>query len=370
VLVLGGLAAAWFFTRDNDHKPTSTVNVPNVVRLKQQEAVARLNARGLVARVRTRPSGAEPGIVVAQDPTAGADVARRSVVTIAVSAVQAVTVPNVVGKRAAAAVKALQAKGLQAQTSTVFSKKPSGVVLAQNPSSGVRAASGSTVNIRVSRGLVAVPSTVGQSRDSAVADVRSAGLKPKAFTVSSSRPKGTVVAQNPMPGKRVPANSVVRLNVSNGSSAGGGAPPPPPPPAPPANVTVPDVTGQLQNAAQRQLNSAGLKSGVVYLPSDQPQGTVVSQSPAGGAMRGRGTRVQLNVALGPNPRPQRAVPSVVSLDPTGARSRLTAAGFRVQTLPQGVSDRSQIGKVVDEQPAGGRRAPLGSVVTIYVGRAR
>ena len=58
-----------------------------------------------------------------------------------------------------------------------------------------------------------------------------------------------------------------------------------------------------------------------------------------------------------------------NLDPAAARAKLTAAGFKVQTLPQGVSDSSQIGKVVDEQPAGGKNAPAGSVVTIYVGGA-
>jgi hypothetical protein len=36
--------------------------------------------------------------------------------------------------------------------------------------------------------------------------------------------------------------------------------------------------------------------------------------------------------------------------------------------PQGVTDASKIGTVVDEQPAGARRAPVGSTVTIYVGR--
>jgi hypothetical protein len=40
----------------------------------------------------------------------------------------------------------------------------------------------------------------------------------------------------------------------------------------------------------------------------------------------------------------------------------------LQTLPQGVTDANQIGTVVDEQPAGSRRAPVGSTVTIYVGR--
>jgi eukaryotic-like serine/threonine-protein kinase len=364
-----GLAAAWFLTRDDD-KSASTVNVPDVVRLKQQEAVLRLNRRGLVARIKTRASEATPGIVVAQDPGPGADVTRRSVVTLAVSAVQTVAVPNVVGERAAAAVKALRAKGFQVQAVNVASSEASGTVLNQSPAADARVARGSTVVIRISRGLVTVPGTIGQSLDVAVAAVRGAGLVPKVFEVPSSQPTGTVVAQTPKPGNRVPGKSIVRLNVSNGQSAGGALPPLPPPRAPPASVTVPDVTGQLQDAAQRQLNSAGLKSGVVYVPSTEPQGTVVSQAPAGGATRQRGTRIQLNVALGPDPGAQRDVPNVGFLDPATARSRLIAAGFKVQTLPQAVSDRRQVGKVVDEQPSGGRRAPVGSTVTIYVGRAR
>jgi beta-lactam-binding protein with PASTA domain len=59
---------------------------------------------------------------------------------------------------------------------------------------------------------------------------------------------------------------------------------------------------------------------------------------------------------------------VLGLDPTAAKTKLERAGFTVQTLPQGVTDPSQIGKIVDEQPAAGRRAPVNSNVTIYVGR--
>jgi len=44
LLVAGGLVAVWLLTRDNGHKRVSTVNVPNVVRLQQQEAVSRLNS--------------------------------------------------------------------------------------------------------------------------------------------------------------------------------------------------------------------------------------------------------------------------------------------------------------------------------------
>jgi eukaryotic-like serine/threonine-protein kinase len=220
---------------------------------------------------------------------------------------------------------------------------------------------GSSVSARAE-----VPNTVGKSRDAAVSAVRDAGLKPEAFTVSSSQKKGTVVAQHPDPGLRVVDGSTVRLNVSNGAGPGA-APPPPPPPAPPVRVSVPDVSGQQQDVAQRKLNAAGLKAGVVYLKSDEDRGTVISQAPAGGTTRDRGTRIQLNSSFGPRPGTLKGVPDVRNLDPAAARAKLTAAGFNVQTLHQPVSDRSQVGKVVDEQPRG-RNAPARSVVTIYVGR--
>jgi serine/threonine-protein kinase len=367
--VIGGLAAAWLLTRDNGREGgVSTVNVPNVVRLQQQQAVARLNRRGLVARIATRSSSASPGTVVAQDPSPGANVTRRSVVTLSVSSAQTVSVPKVVGKGTPAAVSALRARGLDVQTATMASKKAQGTVLAQTPGAGERVARGSTVTIQVSRGLVTVPDVLGQTRDAAAAVISGAGLKPKAFVVPSTQKRGVVVAQDPRAGKRVAGGSTIRLNVSNGSS-GSAAPPPPPASSPPATVAVPDVTGQLQDAGQKQLTSAGLKAGVVYVKSDQAQGTVVSQSPSSGATVKRGTRVQVNVALGSQPGTLKGVPDVRNLDPSAAREKLAAAGFEVQTLREPVSDRAQVGKVVDEQPAGGRNAPAGSVITIYVGRA-
>jgi serine/threonine-protein kinase len=112
----------------------------------------------------------------------------------------------------------------------------------------------------------------------------------------------------------------------------------------------------------------GFKSRVVYVPSDQPQGMVVSQSPSGGSTAKVGTRITLNASLGPNPGAGQHVPKVLGLDPQTATSRLVSAGFRVQRLTQKTSDRSRNGKVVDVQPAAGFRAPADSVVTIYIGR--
>jgi beta-lactam-binding protein with PASTA domain len=102
------------------------------------------------------------------------------------------------------------------------------------------------------------------------------------------------------------------------------------------------------------------------VPSDQPAGAVVAQSPTGGTSAKKGTHVQINASLGPNPAAQKAVPDVIGLSPAKATSRLRAAGFDVQQLDQTTQDRSKNGVIVDEEP--GTKAPAGSTVTIYVGR--
>jgi beta-lactam-binding protein with PASTA domain len=364
LLVVGGLIAVWFFTRDNGHSGAARVAVPNVIGERQGDAVRRLDRARLTSRVVAKPSSAPSGTVFAEEPGPGAHVPRGSVVTLLVSQTNIATVPNVEGEKAPVAKGDLRARGFVVETANVRSSEASGVVVGQNPSPGTSAAKGSTVLIRVSRGAVHVPDVVGQSRSAAVSALRDAGLVPSAFTVPSAQPKGTVVAQHPRAGTSVAPGSSVRLNLSNGS--GSGAPPPPPPPAP-AGRAVPDVTDEVQSAAQRELNAEGFKALVVYVSSDLPTSVVVSQTPAAGSNARKGTRVRLEASLGEAAGTETAVPRVIGLTPNTATARLRSAGFRVQRLIQSTSIRSQAGRVVDEQPVGAD-VPAGSTVTIYVGR--
>ena len=230
LLVIGGLVALWLLTHDDDKQSSNSVIVPNVIGQSQSTAVERVNRRGLIARVVTKPSDSPAGKVFAEEPGAGTQVARKSVVKLSVSAANVVAVLNVVGNSATAATAELRAQGLAVGTSSVASSKPRGTVLSQSPAAGVKVAKGSTVVIRVSRGMVSVPDVVGQTRGTAVSAIRAAGLAPQAFTVPSAQPKGTVVSQSPQVGKRVPGGSKVRLNISSGQTSGGVPPPPPPPP--------------------------------------------------------------------------------------------------------------------------------------------
>jgi eukaryotic-like serine/threonine-protein kinase len=363
IVVVGGLIAAWLLTRDSgggSHpKHAVSVVVPDVVGLRESLAVVKIGQAGLVSHISTKTSSLyAAGTVFAEEPSAGSRVTRGSAVTLVTSVASVVVVPNVIGEKAASAVKALRAKGLTVETSRVVSLKPDGTVVGQSPVAGSKVAKGSTALIRISHGLVTVPDTVGQISSVAAKIVRAAGLVPRFFSVPSQRPKGSVVAQHPAAGSRAQRGSTVRLNIAKASSI---------PPPPPGTRSVPDVIGEPQDRAQQELQAAGFEAGVVYVASGRPAGTIVSQSPAGGTAARKGTRVQIKASLGPSPGPQQVVPNVIGLAPGQAADRLRAAGFEVQQLTQTVQDRSKDGIVVDEQPGAGKKAPAGSTVTIYVG---
>jgi eukaryotic-like serine/threonine-protein kinase len=369
LLVIGGLLAAYFLTRD--HKHAGSVAVPAVVGMKQDEAARRLDDRGLIPEITLKVSKFPSGTVFAQVPGGGTKVARHSRVALSVSAVSVVRVPDVVRTSTSAALARLQAAGLTGKVTTVTAQAAAGVVVAQSPAAGAKVAKDSTVSLRASKGPATVPDVRGQLAADAKGALRTAGLVPVEFQVPGTQPKGTVMAQKPLPNKQVPRGSKVRINVSTGSTGGGGGgagttTTSAPAPAAPQKVTVPDVVGIQQNAAQRRLHDGGLRARVKYLPSSRPAGVVTGQNPGGGTKVQKGSTVILSVSRGPNPS-LTVVPDVAGKTQQAATTTLQNAGFKVQVLTVKPANPGQSGKVVDEQPAGSTSAPEGSTVTIYVG---
>jgi eukaryotic-like serine/threonine-protein kinase len=298
------------------------------------------------------------------------------------------TVPNVIGLQSDAAAQRIDDEGLDSLPRTGPSNRPQGVVFAQKPGAGTQLDEGQTVTISISGGAqqVSVPSVVGQTQGAAVTALTDAGLKPVLQNVSSSKPAGRVVAQNPASGTQVGKGSEVNLNVSTGT--GGGAttqstttattsatttsttPTTTTTATTPsaASVSVPDVVGQPEIPALRRLNTLGLRPTVAYTDSSEAANTVVSQSPAAGGTLKRGSRVQVRVSSGPNPQPAAAVPDVTGQDQASATSSLRSAGFRVVVFSRSASGQSDVGKVVEQQPQSGANIPGGSLVALFVGR--
>jgi beta-lactam-binding protein with PASTA domain len=381
IVVLGGLAALLLFsTRDDDKKRTVTVaatrTVPTVVSMPKADAVRRVTQAGFNAQIRFAPSSSKKGMVVAQAPDGGARLSQGGTVALTVSAGKPkLAVPNVVGLPVATAVKKLEAAGLGSNQRVVFASAPPGRVTAERPAAGTAVKKGSTVALTVSRGpqRVSVPNVVGRRRDDAIARLRSAGFHAAVFSVPSTQPRGFVVAQNPQAASKAPKGSRVRINVSQGAPAAtttttgattGGTTPTT---TAAATAKVPRVIGLSQTAAQRRLHAAGFRVRTAYVASSQTAGSVVAQRPAPGTSLRRDAVVQINVSVGSNPQPAKAVPDVTGEDEATARADLEAAGFQVSVVEEPTTDENEDGIVVDEDPAAGTRAPAGSLVTIYVG---
>lgn len=369
LLVLAGFGALWYFTRDGEDKAT----VPRVVGMTEALARARVQEEGLQPDVDRRPSQRRRGVVFAQSPGAGVQLNEGERVELLISSgLPGEPVPQVVGLREAQAATRLGAAGLETRVRRAFAERPSGIVVEQNPAARTRVVRGTTVEIVVSRGpkVVVVPDVVGQDQQEAVAALRRLDLRANLAQVPSEEPRGIVLAQNPAGGARAQAGSAVRLNVSTGptqtettatTTAGTGTGS-----ARPARVRVPAVVGERQTSALLALQRAGLRGNVVYVASTRPAGTVVAQRPAPGTTLARDSAVRINVSQGPAAQERRAVPDVVGMDEQAARDALREAGFRVEVIREPATDPSEEGLVVDQQPAGGTRAPRGATITIYV----
>lgn len=199
-----------------------TNDVPSLVGMTVAQARDKAAGEGFNLVTVPRPSGEPAGTVVEQAPQAGVGLESGGTLMAIVSAGrQQPTVPRLVGSKAAAAQQLLTAQGLHAITKTVASTKPSGIVVAQDPTDGTRLPAGSAVTLSVSsgQGQVKVPSVQGLSQNEAVTAVAKAGLLPVVIQVPSQRPVGTVLAQDPSADQRVPARSKVRMNVSGGPAS-------------------------------------------------------------------------------------------------------------------------------------------------------
>ena len=263
-----------------------------------------------------------------------------------------VAVPYVVGLQQAQAVNLITDKDLVPRVRRVSnSDVEEGVVFAQSPTEGTRVEEETVVLIDVSSGKpeVSIPTVVGQSRDSAVAELTQAGLDAQVVEVSSDREEGTVTAQQPGAGLVVVEGTRVRINVSTG----------------PRPVSVPNVVNLPYDQAASELQQAGFGVTRVDVASDLARGIVVDQDPSGGSESSRGSTVTLSVSRGPTTA---AVPDVTTQDVTIARATLENAGFRVRETLEDTDDPSSEGIVISQDPVGGAQAEPNSIVTLFVGR--
>jgi serine/threonine-protein kinase len=250
------------------------------------------------------------------------------------------------------AVEKVREAGLSPQVAlAAHDTVPAGQVISENPSQGAKIGKGSTVTLTVSTGRpkTTVPDVRNQQLATAVQMLTAAGLNPKIHYVYSSAPQNAVTAQNPAPQASVYKSTDVRINVSRGAKP----------------VTVPDVTGQPYPNAASTLQGAGFTVTRTDIPSDtQASGVVVSEDPPAGQSLPKGSKITLSVSTGPATT---QVPDVTNQTQATATQLLQGAGYSVATLTQPVTDPSQDGIVLSQDPKGGSAAAAGAVISLTIG---
>jgi eukaryotic-like serine/threonine-protein kinase len=195
---------------------------------------------------------------------------------------------------------------------------------------------------------VTVPSVVDKPRETAEAELRSAGLVPEVNQVASAKEIGTVVDQNPQGGDQVARNSTVELSVSSG----------------PDTVTVPDLGGYSVAEAKVALENLGLKVGKTEDVDDTrvDKGKIVETSPATGETVPVDSAVDLKVSSG-----LATVPDVTNKQISDAVSELSDKGFRYKTT---LTESTQPeGTVLKQSAKAGSKVDYGTQVTLTVAQA-
>jgi beta-lactam-binding protein with PASTA domain len=124
---------------------------------------------------------------------------------------------------------------------------------------------------------------------------------------------------------------------------------------------VPNLVGSTEKAARETAKRAGVAVRTRTVPSDDPAGTVVGQSPAPGTLLGAHHAVTLQLAAGPPPV---GLPKVTGEAGDAARAALDSAGFVVSTGHR-TDENVPAGRVVEQRPSDGQ-APPGSEIHLVI----
>ena len=167
------------------------------------------------------------------------------------------------------------------------SEWPEGTIFQQNPRAGRTVKEGQKLTLKISLGTewVKVPETAGSAREDAEATLKSQGLTVQAYPVQdSSVAVDTVLYTVPAAGETVEGGTTVAMYVAQAKIV--------------TERQVPSVTGLSLTDALTKLTSMNLVPRQVEAPSSEPQGTVLSQSPAPGTQVRMGTTITITISSG------------------------------------------------------------------------
>ncbi|MGF9647828.1 Stk1 family PASTA domain-containing Ser/Thr kinase [Pseudarthrobacter oxydans] len=232
VLVLAG-GGLWLYSIVNrPAPPPPKVSIPAVAAMTESAALQELYGADLVPRiVRAQHDTVPKGTAIGTDPASGVAVDPGAEVVLNISdGPSAVKIPDSLpGKTEAAARDMLRQIGLVGAPSTTTANSPTvpaGIVITTSPAPGQSVGVGTSVELVVSTGKVAVPELRGRTREEAEAALKELGLVPAVVEAENAQVEpGRVTDQGDAVNAAVEQGKTVTIVVAK-------APPPPPSPSP------------------------------------------------------------------------------------------------------------------------------------------
>jgi beta-lactam-binding protein with PASTA domain len=277
----------------------TTVPVPPVEGLPRHQAVAQVQAAGLVAKLSfVVLPGETVGHVARQFPPAGTGVAPGTYVLLRLPATA--VVPNLLGHSKTQAVAMSLAAGLLGHGQRVGPLQAGTTrVIDQEVPAGTKLARGSHLHFRYEIQLppVTVPDVVGDTIQQAQAAMTDAGLGSLLLQVGGAGPLTEVVGTTPPVGTSVAAGTTVTIRFKRKGLL-------------PVLTAVPDLIGKSKAQAQALLAGADL-NGAWSGPHMLAAARVSAQDRPAGAMVPKNTTIHVTFQLVLVPVPTTTVPDLI-----------------------------------------------------------
>ncbi len=198
---------------------TPKLNAPNLEGMSVEAARERWRDKGLaiIEDGEKIDTGAEPGSIIEQRPPPGSPLASMEVRVTVAKATPEVEVPDVVGKTAADAKKALEDAGFEVPAPTFEkSRETKGTVIKQLPAAGDKVKAESIVRLVVAESAaVVVPKVTGRRLPKARKLLEEAGLAVGSIRRVEHEERGEdyVLRQDPKPNAEVPPGTEGELEI-------------------------------------------------------------------------------------------------------------------------------------------------------------
>jgi serine/threonine-protein kinase len=279
MLIVGVIAAAIGAVMVAAPGGASSVPVPRLVGLTEEQATAVAEDAGLSVTVERRASDDPAERVIGQSPNSGGWVSDGGEVTLVVSrGPRPVEIPDIAGMDGATAAATLAERGFTVNPTREFNDTvPFDLVIRTEPAAGEKQAPDSAVTVVFSDGPNPVPiqDVSGMGFDEAAAALQGQGFTvSRADEFSDDVESGKVIGTTPAAGEPLQPNNDVTIRVSKG----------------PELVQVPDLVGMTVEQARARLVDLGLRADV---EDYEPGGRVRAQDPRPGAMVRKNAQVTL-----------------------------------------------------------------------------